>query len=44
VSHGVVKLAGDPQTLYVCSNGAGTSPKVCANGCLVRSGDDDACR
>ncbi len=38
------KLAGDPQTLYTCSNGAGTSPKRCAAGCVVRPGSDDLCR
>lgn len=38
------KLDGDPQTLYVCMAGAGVSPKRCADGCVVRPGDDDACR
>jgi hypothetical protein len=39
------KLAGDPQTLYVCAQGAGTQPMVCANGCVVAAaGSDDYCR
>ena len=38
------KLDGDPQTLYVCMAGAGTSPQRCAGGCVVRTGSDDACR
>ena len=38
------KLDGDPQTLYVCMAGAGTSPERCADGCVVRPGSDDACR
>jgi hypothetical protein len=38
------KLDGDPQTLYVCMAGAGTSPQRCAGGCVVRAGNDDACR
>ena len=38
------KLDGDPQTLYVCMAGAGTSPQRCAAGCVVRAGNDDACR
>ncbi len=38
------KLDGDPQTLYVCMAGAGTAPKKCADGCVVRTDDDDACR
>jgi hypothetical protein len=38
------KLDGDPQTLYVCMAGAGTSPLRCAAGCVVRPGDDDVCR
>jgi hypothetical protein len=38
------KLEGDPQTLYVCMNGVGTSPTVCPDGCVVRPNDDDACR
>jgi hypothetical protein len=38
------KLAGDPQTLYVCAAGAGTTPTLCANGCIVNPNDDDACR
>lgn len=38
------KLAGDPMTLYVCAAGAATQPMLCGNGCLVRTGQDDACR
>lgn len=38
------KLEGDPQTLYVCSGGVGTSPVVCPAGCVIRDGDDDVCR
>jgi hypothetical protein len=38
------KLDGDPQTLYVCMAGAGTAPKPCPDGCVIRPGDDDACR
>ncbi|HSR96949.1 MAG TPA: hypothetical protein VLM79_07865 [Kofleriaceae bacterium] len=38
------KLEGDPQTLYVCAAGAGTMPKLCANGCVIRPGSDDICR
>jgi hypothetical protein len=38
------KLDGDPRTLYVCLAGAGTAPKLCADGCLIRNNDDDACR
>lgn len=38
------KVDGDPQTLYVCMNGAGTSPRECASGCLVRPGNDDICQ
>jgi hypothetical protein len=38
------KIDGDPQTLYVCMAGVGTSPVVCPAGCLVRPGDDDICR
>ena len=38
------QLAGDPQTLYVCTAGAGTSPTPCANGCVVHTSGDDACR
>ena len=38
------KLDGDPQSLYVCQAGVGTAPKVCADGCVVRPNDDDACR
>ncbi len=38
------KLDGDPQTLYVCMNGAGTSPVACPDGCVVRDGVDDVCR
>lgn len=38
------KLDGDPGTLYVCQNGAGISPTICSNGCVVRAANDDACR
>ena len=38
------KIEGDPQLLYVCAAGAGTMPKQCANGCVIRSGTDDICR
>ena len=38
------KLDGDPQTLYVCSGGVGTSPMRCANGCAIVAGSDDTCR
>ncbi|MCA9676609.1 MAG: hypothetical protein KC464_16370, partial [Myxococcales bacterium] len=38
------KLAGDPQALYRCVGGVGTAPQVCADGCVVRPGQDDACR
>lgn len=38
------KLDGDPGTLYVCQNGAGSAPTICSSGCLVRPGNDDACR
>ena len=39
------KLVGDPSTLYRCSNGAGTAPKPCANGCVIAPpNNDDYCR
>ena len=38
------KLDGDPQTLYTCTDGAGTNPRPCANGCVIQPGDDDRCR
>jgi hypothetical protein len=39
------ELAGDPRTLYTCMSGAGTAPRVCANGCVVMpAGSDDECR
>jgi hypothetical protein len=38
------KLDGDPGTLYVCMAGAGTAPRLCTAGCVVRPGDDDVCR
>jgi hypothetical protein len=39
------KLAGDPQTLYICAQGAGTQPMTCTNGCVVAAaGSDDHCR
>lgn len=39
------KLDGDPQTLYRCASGAGTSPQECPNACVVAPpGMDDFCR
>lgn len=38
------ELDGDPQTLYTCAGGVGTSGMTCADGCVVRPGQDDACR
>ncbi len=38
------KLDGDPQVLYRCSGGVGINPRLCADGCIVRPGDDDICR
>ena len=38
------KLAGDPSTLYRCSNGAGTVVMTCATSCEVHTGSDDGCR
>ncbi len=38
------KLDGDPQTLYRCTGGVGTNPRVCPDGCVIRPGDDDICR
>jgi hypothetical protein len=38
------RLEGDPQTLYICMAGVGTSPTKCPAGCAVRDGDDDVCR
>ena len=39
------KLPGDPQTLYVCAQGAGTQPMTCADGCVVApAGSNDHCR
>lgn len=38
------KLDGDPQTLYRCTGGVASNPRLCANGCLLRPGDDDICR
>jgi len=38
------RIEGDPQTLYVCMAGVGTSPVRCPSGCIVREGDDDICR
>jgi hypothetical protein len=38
------KLAGDPDTLYQCNNGGVPIARgVCAGGCAVRPGKDDAC-
>ncbi len=38
------KLDGDPQTLYRCTGGVGTNPRLCADGCVIRTADDDVCR
>jgi hypothetical protein len=38
------KLAGDPQTLYRCSGGAGTVAMECATACAINAGSDDSCR
>lgn len=39
------KLAGDPQSLYRCSNGVGVERTVCSEGCVVApAGTDDHCR
>jgi hypothetical protein len=38
------RLDGDPQTLYRCMAGVGTSPFACPAGCAVRAGSDDVCR
>ena len=38
------KLDGDPQSLYVCDHGVGTARVACADGCVVRPGNDDVCR
>lgn len=39
------KLAGDPQSLYRCSAGAGVDRMVCADGCVIApAGSDDHCR
>lgn len=39
------KLAGDPESVYVCAQGAGTQAMRCANGCVVApAGTDDHCR
>ena len=38
------KLAGDPGTLYRCSNGTGTLVMACATACEIRVGSDDGCR
>ncbi len=38
------KLTGDPQSLYTCTNGAGTNRMVCTNGCVIRPNMDDICR
>jgi murein DD-endopeptidase MepM/ murein hydrolase activator NlpD len=38
------KVTGDPKTLYRCNGpGAPTVVQVCANGCTVSQGTDDAC-
>lgn len=38
------KVDGDPQTLYTCTGGVAANPRPCANGCVLRPGDDDICR
>lgn len=39
------KVSGDKNTLFRCTGtGAPTVIRVCANGCAVHSGDDDACK
>jgi hypothetical protein len=39
------KIGGDPSTLFRCTGtGAPAVIRHCANGCAVRSGQDDACR
>jgi hypothetical protein len=39
------KLTGDPQSLYTCTNGAGTNRTECTDGCVINPpGQDDACR
>lgn len=38
------KLDGDPQTLYRCTAGAGTNPRLCTDGCIVNKDADDRCR
>ena len=38
------KLDGDPRSLYQCVGGVGKNRRECANGCAVRTGQDDACR
>jgi hypothetical protein len=38
------KLSGDPQSLYTCTDGAGTNRTECTDGCVIRPGQDDMCR
>ena len=38
------ELDGDPQTLYRCTGGVASNPRLCVDGCLLRPGDDDLCR
>jgi hypothetical protein len=38
------ELDGDPQSLYQCIGGVGKNRRACANGCVIRPGQDDACR
>lgn len=39
------KVTGDKNTLFRCTGtGAPTVIRVCANGCAVHTGDDDACK
>lgn len=39
------KVTGNPNVLYECTGGSsGTVSRVCADGCKINSGSDDACR
>lgn len=38
------EVDGDPQSLYQCIGGAGKNRRACASGCVIRPGQDDACR
>jgi hypothetical protein len=43
---GMDKVLGDPNTLYVCNDDgqSATLSQVCANGCAVNPGQNDACQ